>query len=174
MPESPPEAPWLSLMSDGFKLLFGFLLGLSAALAIRVWQSRIDEHSQRYDDVRGAILQAADISTCYWLKVGDLEDRRAEARLVGLFQMINGLTVELASASGDSRGTHAPRLVVFNDLTTGGQYYEVDERPPDNARAMAVQLEAADLILYFQEYRRRHLTLWNSLRVGFVRRRPAG
>ena len=69
MPGSLPPDPWLSLTSDGFKLLGAFLLGLLAALAIRLWQSRIDEHSQRYDEVRNAILQATEISTDYWLKV---------------------------------------------------------------------------------------------------------
>lgn len=170
MPEAPPPDSWLSLMSDGFKLLVGFLLGLFAALAIRIWQGRIDEHSQRYDEVRNAILQAAEISTNYWLKVPDLSDRQAEARLVGLFQLLNGLTVELASASKDDPRAHAGRLVRFSDLTTGGPDYEVDDRAIDVSRAMAVQQEAADLILYFQEYRRRRLTLWRSLGVAFFGR----
>ncbi len=174
MSEPPPPDPWLSLTSDGFKLLVAFLLGLLAAFAIRLWQSRIDEHSQRYDEVRNAILQAAEISTDYWLKVPNLSDRQAEARLVGLFQLLNGLAVELASASMDDPRTHAERLVRFNDLTTGGQHFEVDQRPIDVSRAMAVQQEAADLILYFQDYRRRRLTLCNSLRIGFLRSRPKG
>lgn len=174
MPEAPPPDPWLGLMSDGFKILVGFLLGIFAALAIRLWQSRIDEHSQRYDDVRNAILKSAEISTDYWLKVDILDDRQAEARLVGLFQLLNGLTVDLASASRDDPRSHAERLVRFNDLTTGGQYFEVDDRPINATRARAVQLEAAELILYFQEYRRRRLTLSNSLRIGFLRNRLKG
>ena len=100
MLESPPPDAWPSLTPDAFKLLVGFLLGLLAALTIRLWQSRIDEHSQRYDEVRHAILQAADISTDYWLKFDPKADRRNEARLVGLFQLLNGLAVELANASG--------------------------------------------------------------------------
>ena len=88
----------------------------AAALTICIWQSRIDEHSQRYDDVRNAILQAAEISTNYWLKLPDLKCRQAEAR-----------------------------------------------------RAMAVQQEAADLILYFQEYRCQRLTLWRSPELPFSR-----
>ena len=166
MLDSPPSDPWPSLASDGFKLMVGFLLGLLAALTIRLWQSRIDEHSQRYDEVRNAILQAAEISTDYWLKFDSRADRRNEARLVGLFQLLNGLTVELAIASGDEPRTHAERLVAFGDLTTGGENYEVDQRQMDVPRALAVQREAADLILCFQEYRRQRLTLRNSLKIG--------
>ncbi len=174
MPEPPPPDPWLSLTSDGVKLLLAFLLGWFAALAIRVWQSRVDEHSQRYDELRGAILQAAEISTNYWLKIDDLSDRQAEARLVGLFRRLNGLAVELARASRDDPLTHAKRLVEFGDLTTGGPDYEVDDRAIDVSRAMAVQQEAADLILYFQKYRRRQLTLRRSLGLGLFRHRPSG
>lgn len=169
MSEPPPAEPWLSLTSDGVKLLTAFLLGWFAALATRVWQSRIDEHSQRYDEVRNAIRQTAEVSTAYWLKVESLGDRQAEVRLVGLFRLLNGLAVDLAIASKDDPRIHALRLVRFNDLTTGGEYYEVDERPIDTSRAMAVQLEASDLILYFQSYRRRRLTLWRSIRIGFFR-----
>ena len=61
--------------------------------------------------------------------------------------------------------------MAFNDLTTGGENYEVDQRQMDVSRALAVQREAADLILYFQEYRRRRLTLCNSLRIGLIGRR---
>ena len=154
-------------MSDGFALPVGFLLGLFAALTVRFWQSRIDEHSQRYEELRNAILQAAEISTDYWLMIRDLKDRQAEARLVGLFRRLNGLAVDLARATRDSPKIHAERLVSFNDLITGGQYFEVDQRLIDSSRAMAVQQEAADLILYFQGYRRRRLTLWRSLRIAF-------
>ena len=174
MPEPPPPDPWLSLTSDGFLLLLGFLLGLFAALAARFWQSRIDEHSQRYDELRNGILQAAEISTGYWLKVDTADDRQAEARLVGLFRLLNGLAVDLARATRDDPRTHARRLVSFNHLTTAGPHYEIDERPMDASRAMAVQQEAADLILYFQEYRRRRLTLWHSLRIAFGRSSPGG
>ena len=64
----------------------------------------------------------------------------------------------------------------FGDLTTGGENYEVDQRRMDVSRALAVQRETADLILYFQEYRRRRLTLGNSLRIGLLssRRRSKG
>ena len=170
MPGSPPPDPWLSLPSDGFKLLAGFVLGWFAALVLRFWQSRIDEHSQRYDELRNAILQAAEISTNYWLNAGDLEDRQAEARLVGLFRLLNGLAVDLARASRDDPRAHAERLVPFSDLTTGGPNYEVDPRSIDASRAAAVQQEAADLILYFQKYLRRRLTLCRSLTIAFSRR----
>ena len=169
MPEPPQQDAWLSATSDGFTLLVGFLLGLFAALAARFWQSRIDEHSQRYEELRGAILQAAEISTDYWLKVETLSNRQAEARLVGLFRLLNGIAVGLARASGDDPRTHADRLVRFNDLTTSGPDYEIDQRGVDVSRALAVQQEAADLILYFQEYRRQRLTLWLSLRMAFFR-----
>ena len=170
MPESPPPDLWLSFTSGGAKLFFAFLLGWFAALATRIWQNRIDEHSQRHDELRSAILQAAEVSTNYWLKIDDLGDRQAEARLVGLFRLLTGLAVGLARATRDDPWTHAQRLVLFCDLTTGGPDYEVDERLIDTSRAMAVQLEAADLILYFQEYRRRRLTLCRSIRIGFFRR----
>ena len=174
MPEPPPPDPWLSLTSDGFALLIGFLLGLFAALAARFWQSRIDEHSHRYDELRNGILRAAEISTDYWLKVDTFNDRQAEARLVGLFRLLNGLAVDLARATGDDPRTHAQHLVRFNDLITAGPDYEIDQRPMDASRAMAVQQEAANLILYFQEYRRRRLTLWHSLRMAFFRSSPGG
>ncbi|MDE2816790.1 MAG: hypothetical protein OXK81_08835 [Chloroflexota bacterium] len=173
MPKAPPPDPWSSLTLDGFVLLVGFLLGLFAALTARFWQSRIDEHDQRYEELRNAILRAAEISTDYWLKVGTLDDRQAEARLVGLFRLLNGLSVELARATRDSPPIHARRLVRFNDLLTGGPNYEIDQRPIDASRAMAVQQEAADLILYFQKYRRRRLTLWRSLEIAF-RGPPSG
>ena len=172
MPKSSPPDPWLSLTSDGFMLLVGFLLGLFAALTVRFWQSRIDEHSQRYDQLRNAILQAAEISTDYWLKVRGLDDRQAEARLVGFFRLLNGLAVDLARATSDRPRIHARRLVRFNDLITAGPNYEIDQRSIDASRAMAVQQEAADLILYFQEYRRRRLTLWRSLGIAFIQRPP--
>ena len=170
MPEpAPPPDSWLSVTSDGAALVIGFLLGLFAALAVRFWQSRIDEHFQRYDELRNAILQAAEISTDYWLKVRGLTDRQAEARLVGQFRLLNGIAVDLARASKDNPRIHADRLALFNDLITSGTDYEIDQRQIDPSRAMAVQQEAADLILYFQEYRRQRLTLWLSLRMVFFR-----
>ena len=54
MPKSSPPDPWLSLTSDGFVLLVGFLLGLFAALTVRFWQSRIDEHSS---DMTNSVTQ---------------------------------------------------------------------------------------------------------------------
>jgi len=165
--EPPPQGPWLSLTLDGFVLLFGFLLGLFAALTARFWQSRIDEYTQRYVELRSAIHQAAEISTDYWLKIRGLTDRQAEARLVGLFRLLNGIAVELARASKDDPRAHADRLAHFNHLITSGPEYEVDQRTVDVARALAVQQEAASLILYFQDYKRRRLTLWLSLRMGF-------
>ena len=120
MPKSSPPGPWLSLTSDGFVLLVGFLLGLFAALTVRFWQSRIDEHSQRYDELRNAILQAAELSTDYWLKIRGLDDRQAETRLVGFFRLLNGLAVDLARATSDCPRIHAQRLVRFNDLITAG------------------------------------------------------
>ena len=175
MPECPAPDPWLSLTSDGFVLLVGFLLGLFAALAVRFWQSRIDEHSQRYDELRAAILQSAEISTNYWLTVRGLGDRQAEARLVGLFRLLNGLAIDLARATGDDPRIHAGSLVRFYDLITAGPGYEIDQRSIDVSRAMAVQQEAADLILYFQDYRRQRLTLWRSLGIAFLGvRRGAG
>lgn len=169
MREPHQQDAWLSVTSDGFTLLVGFLLGLFAALAARFWQSRIDEHSQRYEELRAAIVQAAQISADYWLKVETLSDRQAEARLVGLFRLLNGIAVDLARASRDDPRVHADRLARFNDLITSGSAYEIDERRVDASRAMAVQQEAADLILYFQEYRRQRLTLWLSLRMAFFR-----
>ena len=174
MSEPPPPDPWLSLTSDGFPLLLGFVLGLFAALAARFWQSRIDEHSQRYDELRNGILQAAEISTEYWLNADTPNDRKAEARLVGLFRLLNGLAVSLARATRDDPRAHAQRLANFNDLITAGPHYEIDERPMDASRAMAVQQEAADLILYFQAYRRQRLTLWQSFRMAFGRRPSEG
>jgi len=53
-------------------------------------------------------------------------------------------------------------------LTTGGEDYENDGRDPDLSRAAAVQAEAAKLILHFQKYRRQKLTVFRSLRIGFI------
>lgn len=169
MQESPPPDSWLNLTSDGFALVIGFILGLLAALAARFWQSRVDEHSQRYDELRNAMPRAAEISADYWLEIPSLDDRQAELRLVGLFRLLNGLAVDLARASGDDPRSHAHCLVRFNDLITSGPNYEVDQREMDSSRAIAVQQEAASLILYFQEYRRQRLTLWRSVRMAFFR-----
>jgi len=135
-----------------------------------MWQARVDEHAQRYDDIRNTLLNAGEIATAYWLRLEDLPDRKAEAKLVGLWVLLNGLTVEVARAYRDNPKVHSNRLQDFHDLTTGGTQYEVDDRDPDVQRAYAVQSEAAKLVLYFQEYRRQKLTVCNSFRIGFLPR----
>lgn len=179
LPLPPPASPppplpsdaWASLTLDSFMLLVGLALGVFIAFVVRFWHSRIAENSQRYDELRSAILQAADISADYWLKVKTLNDRQAEARLVGLFRLINGLAIDLADELRDCHEVHAERLAEFNGLITGGPDYEVEDRPINTARALTVQQKAADLILHFQSYRRRRLTLWRSLQMAFCRSR---
>ncbi|MCY4306328.1 MAG: hypothetical protein OXC62_16370 [Aestuariivita sp.] len=145
----------------------GFISGLLAALVVRGWQSRIDEHSQRYNDIRDTVLKIAEVATSYWLKNPNLQYREIEARLIGFWTMLNGLAVEIANEYQDDPTIHSQRLQNFYDLTTGGEYYENDERDPDPSRATAVQAEAAKLILRFQKYRRQNLTISKSLRIGF-------
>ena len=156
-------------MSGMITLVIGALLGWLAGLTHRFWQHRIEENSQRHNELQASIMKAANISTDYWLKIETLTDRQAEARLVGFFFLLNGISQDLARASGDDPAIHAQRLADFNDLITGGPNYEDDERSLDASRAMAVQLEAAKLNLHFQEYRRRQLTLWRSFRIVFSR-----
>ncbi len=151
-------------------MAIGFLLGWLVALATRMWQVRIDEHAQRYDDIRNTLLNAADIATAYWLKLQTLSDPEAEAKLIGLYVLLNGLAVEVAAAYNDDRTVHGQRLQGFYDLTTGLDPRGFNVRQPDAARAQAVQSEAAELILYFQDYRRRKLTIRSSLRIGFLPR----
>ena len=146
-------------------ILIGFLLGLFASALIGLWQRRVDEHSKRYDDIQDAVLRAAEDSTDYWLKLRENDDRRVEARLVGHQTLINGLAVGLAIACGDEPRIHAGELRKFFELTTGGEHYEDDQRIIDSSRASAVQHEAARLILYFQNFRRKRLTLRNSFRM---------
>lgn len=67
-----------------------------------------------------------------------MKDRQVEARLVGLIRLINGIAADLAWVSGDNLAVHAERLAHFNDLTTGGEYYEIDDRPINTSRAIAV------------------------------------
>ncbi len=162
--------PYISSIFAFAPVVFGFLLGLLAALVVRIWQARIDEHTQRYNDIRRTLLGATEIATAYWLKLDDLPDRKAEAKLVGLYVLLNGLVVEVAAAYNDNPEVHFKRLQTFFEFTTGGDQYEVDTRQPDPARARGVQSEAAKLVLYFQKYRRRKLTMGNSLRIGLFRR----
>ncbi len=155
-------------MTGVLSLLVGFVLGMFAAFTVRFWHGRLDEHFQRYDELRDVLLHAADISADYWLKVRDLNDRQAEARLTGLFRRLNGLAAGLALATKDNPLAHSERLADFNDLITGGPDYENDQREIDVARAMAVQQKTADLVLYFQKYRRSRLTLLRSLRMALL------
>jgi len=97
-------------------VLFGFLSGLLAALVVRGWQSRIDEHSQRYNDIRDTVLEIAERATSYWLKNPNLQYREVEVRLIGLWTMLNGLSVEIAHEYRDNSTIHSERLQnFFND-----------------------------------------------------------
>ncbi|MCY4287472.1 MAG: hypothetical protein OXC63_02645 [Aestuariivita sp.] len=145
----------------------GFILGLLASIVVRGWQSRIDEHSHRYNDIRDTVFRAAELATSYWLKDPVIRYREAEAHLNGLVTMLNGLALEIATEYRDDPTVHSQRLQYFFELTTGGEQYEIDERDPNPARASAVQTEAAKLILYFQKYRRQKLTIFEYFRIGF-------
>ena len=145
-------------MVDWPSLIIGAIVGAIATVVVRVRVLAIEEHSQRFDELCSNILDAADLSTDYWLKSGESPDLALfEARLFGYQWRINLILSQLSEVTWYLRNTCETEYDTFSDNLTGGDF-QVKGRNADLERAIAVQQTSAQLVHNLRSQRRRILT----------------
>jgi hypothetical protein len=148
-------------MVDFLPAMAGAVVGGAMAMTVQIAKSRLDIYAARYDDLCKIMLQAAELSSEYWLLCASSEDipdmgdaqkkendraRILEVRIQGLQEQIllgdEDLRAELPSATRDQVKDLLPKFI---DSMTGGEFSaRTGSRVP--ASASAVQVEAAQLI----------------------------
>lgn len=139
-----------------FSGLIGALVGGLVTAWMHYWKFRRDEFGARCDELCRALVEAGQVAADYWSQ--EFEDpqkaRAAEARLLGMQALIDGLSVQVLERFRKEDVMRVQRLLSdLMDALTGGQFSEAS-RPIDLARTSRAPQIAGGLVAKIREAHR--------------------